>query len=102
MDTKVNTIGFTLTHPAGSCEVALQFFADKPQVYVLRDKKDKILSGNGDLDAVIKTGKVTTSKGKRIVLNAYEQEFIAKLKPVFDELEKVNVDKICEHILEGG
>ena len=102
MDTKVNTIGFTLTHPAGSCEVALIFYADKPQVYVLRDKKDKILSGNGDLDAVIKTGKVTTSKGKRIVLNAYEQEFIAKLKPVFDELEKVNVDKICEHILEGG
>ena len=103
MDTKVNTIGFTLTHPAGSCEVALIFYADKPQVYIVRDnKKDGFLTGNADLDVVIKTGKVTTSKNKQITLLAIEQEFIVKFEPVFQALEKINVDNLRSHILEGG
>ena len=103
MDVKINTLGFTLTHSTGTCEIALMFFADKPQVYVMREHEKKgFLTGNGDLDVVIKTGKVITSKGKPIVLLAIEQEFVVEYEPVFQALEKIDINKLRTHILEGG
>jgi hypothetical protein len=101
MKTTVSGLGLTLTHILGSCEVGFFFYSDKPQVYVVREKGKKCLFANGDLDTVIKTGKVRNSEKEMIVLTAYEQEFIMKFKPIFDELRRINVEKLYDHILKG-
>jgi hypothetical protein len=97
--TKVTTLGFVFTHEMGSCELAKVFYSDKPLVYVIRNNPFSIMTG--DLEAVIKTGHVSSKKGKKIVLTAYEQEFLAKYKPVFEALEKIDSEKLLNHILEG-